>query len=313
MANHTIELRDIIEHGHDIFNFNYEFYDETKRRKFEEDFIKHFYFREICHPVIDRFIFYLEDKMNTVFPFYNELFKTAMIEYDKVYNYDMTETYEKLTENANNQSGVSSTVSQLFDEQNSTSTQNRTVDSTGTTKTKGSDVLSETGKENVETTSENNVSGDKEFNSEKLNKYLDTPQGLTDISNSNYVTNVTFDREERTENSDENSSGSSETEKTSTRNVSNSNNAENNSTGRETTADEMEVISSQEQRGTNDNNTRIHSNTEQKENYKLTRIGNIGVQTASDMLEKHIDLQKKLKKIEMMFFDECEDLFMLVY
>lgn len=43
------------------------------------------------------------------------------------------------------------------------------------------------------------------------------------------------------------------------------------------------------------------------------RVGNIGVQTQSDMLEKHLILQKKLKNIEKNFFDECEELFMMVY
>lgn len=54
-------------------------------------------------------------------------------------------------------------------------------------------------------------------------------------------------------------------------------------------------------------------NYKNEESFINHKIGNIGVQTQSDMLEKHLILQKKLKNIEKNFFDECEELFMMVY
>ena len=64
MAQYTMELRTIIENGYNIFDFPYQFYDEEQRLKFQEHFIKHFYFREIGCDTIDRFKWYLEDKFN---------------------------------------------------------------------------------------------------------------------------------------------------------------------------------------------------------------------------------------------------------
>ena len=65
--------------------------------------------------------------------------------------------------------------------------------------------------------------------------------------------------------------------------------------------------SSSNSRGSNEGN---YKNEETFINHK---VGNIGVQTQSDMLEKHLILQKKLKNIEKNFFDECEELFIMIY
>ena len=54
-------------------------------------------------------------------------------------------------------------------------------------------------------------------------------------------------------------------------------------------------------------------NYKNEETFINHKVGNIGVQTQSDMLEKHLILQKKLKNIEKNFFNECEELFMMVY
>ena len=284
MAEYTIELKDIVE-NHNIFDFAYPFYDESKRHDFERSFIRHFYFREIGCETIDRFKHYLNDKMNVVFPYYNELFKSASIEYDVLDNYKLTETYERKIENNGKTSGISSTVGQTFDKQESEANQNKTVDNIGNVETSGNDTTNTTGNKNTE--------------GQNVKKFLDTPQGLTDLSNSKYLTNLTQD----------NSSGQEQTNGQSETNT--MSNTE--TTGKETTVDKVETTSNQELKTTNDNNTRTFSEGEQSESYTLTRRGNIGVDTDSEAIEKHNRLHKTLKNIERMFFEECEDLFMLVY
>ena len=341
MAEYTIELRSIIESGINIFDFPYEFYNEEKRREFEQKFIRHFYFREIGCETVDRFKWYLEDKMQTVFPYYNELFKSASIEYDILDNYKLTETYTRNIENSNKQSGISSTVGQIFGEQTSETTQNKTVDTIGTLDSLGNETETETGNTTTEatgtsngTTSEtvnadgtktNEGSGSSSQNTTK--KFLDTPQGLTDLTNSKYLTNLGQDTTESTQTNEGSettkntttTNGTSETETTdstetdTTRNVTKNSSVEQDTTGKETTADNVTGSSHNEQKTTTDNNTRTYSNGEQNETYTLTRRGNIGVDTDSDAIEKHNRLQKTLRNIERMFFDECEDLFMLVF
>lgn len=317
LAKYTMELRDIIKNGVNIFDFNYSFYDESKRNEFEEKFIRHFYFREIGAETIDRFKFYLEDKMLTVFPYYNELFKTSLIEYDKVYNYDMTETFKRNTENDSKQSGITSSVNQMFGTSESDSSQNRSTDISGT------DIQTETGSSssNDVNTSTNNTtengteSASKNGTSNKDTKFLDTPQGLTDLSNSNYLTSLTGEDMTNSETSEVERSNTSNSSTNGTNEKSTEDEREINrtNTNNETLTDSIKNSNTDEQHSTNDSNTRMYSNGKQLEEYELTRRGNIGIQTASDMLEKHIELQKKLSKIEIMFFDECEDLFMLVF
>lgn len=53
---------------------------------------------------------------------------------------------------------------------------------------------------------------------------------------------------------------------------------------------------------------------QQTETLTLTRKGNIGVMTGSDLVKKHIDLQKELNNIINMFLvKECSCLFMQIY
>ena len=388
MASYTIELKDVVSH-HNIFDFRYDFYDENARPKFEEDFIRHFYFREIGCPTIDRFKVYLEDKMKTVFPYYNELFKAAKIEYSVLDNYNITENFSRTVENDQKGAGFSSNVGQLFDTHDVvTDESNKTVsDETrfenGETKTthntdrtmgektnnttnengSQSNSISRSGEENGTTSknsetsvtnsgSENgvkNITGDATSITNK--KFLDTPQGLLDLENAKYLTTLnrdnSIDSHHTQENNDvttsgtstttneeggtskvtntgtENSEGEHETETTSngTRDVEENVNGTqtttttNNSEGNTTSTNEGKTTSNYEgeQRTTNDQNTRTEMKGEQKESYQLTKRGNIGVDTDADMIQKHINLQRVLRSIEKMFFDECEDLFMMVY
>lgn len=345
MAEYTIELKDVIACGHNIFDFPYPFYDEKLRPKFEEQFIRHFYFREICCPTVDRFKVYLRDKMETVFPYYNELFKSAQIEYSILNNYNLTEEFTSTRDNEGKTLGESYTVGQLYGEQNTQTEGNRVTDTEGN--------INATGKETeVETThSETNTTGnsktDTKNNSEtnstthgetsestnnnntNIRKFLDTPQGLTDLFDTKYLTDLTQTTDnggtdkngesDTTSNSSSNGTGESETNETgqsvtdATRNGERNTESNQDSTGKETTHDTGTGTIKDEQKTTQDNNTRTYLEGKQTETHKLTRIGNIGVDTDSDMIEKHNRLQKTLRSIERMFFDECEDLFMLVY
>lgn len=376
MAEYTIELRHVVEQ-HNIFDFNYPFYNEKLRPEFEEKFIRHFYFREICCPTIDRFKVYLEDKMKTVFPYYNELFNAANIEYSILNNYNLTEEFVTERDTKGNTAGVSSTVGQLFGIQETETQANRetiadgksntigqdtetettktTTDATGNsvTETSGNSKTETSGTSDTDTSNNQNVNGSdsrttKDTGSStkhSVQKFLDTPQGLTNLSDSNYVTNLTdvdetgstthnvteqgsndqvttgtgTSKTDTTGSSETNTSGNSETDTTDNSETNGSRNGEKNSTvnqtteGKETTDDQGHATVTDEQKTTQDNNTRTFMDTKQTEKHTLTRIGNIGVDTDSDMIEKHIRLQKTLKQIELLFFNECEDLFMMVY
>ena len=396
MANYTIELRDVVSQ-HNIFNFKYPFYDENERKKFEDDFIRHFYFREIGFETIERFKWNLKDKFYTVFPYYNELFKASKIEYSVLDNYNLKETNTTTRENSERGGTVSSTVGQLFGDQEAKTDEGTVKENNETITAKGaSERTTETGATETEkgnnisnrSTSEEHASaGNQSTNKtaentathtattgatgmestdkntarvgtdekEEIKKFLDTPQGAVDLTNSNYLTTLNHDTLSSstgetskdqgetktasvTETEDETTSSNTENAETKTgevrtadseENVNNSNETERHSAGTSTESNETseegtrnsresQAITNdtsihEEKKTTQDINTRSETSGNQKEVHEMVRTGNIGVDSDADMIQKHIKLQQILKKIELMFFDECEDLFMGVY
>lgn len=377
MAKYTIELRDIVENGRNIFPFPYEFYDEKQRLKFERDFIRHFYFREIGCETVDRFILNLEDKMNTVFPVYNAMLKAGQIEYKVLDNYYLSETTKRTVESKGKSSGVSSTVGQTFDDQQTDTTESMngtgtgTQNETGTSETihngtsetvgTGKETRTETGSSDT-TTSEtvdtdtttngtvngtNTKTGSGSSTSEQdvKKKFLDTPQGLTDLTDSKYLTSLNQDEsssstetestETVTDNqtttgtgtTDTKTDGSSSTDTTAngeTNTESNNETTVSDTTTGETGRNATEqtsvnqdstgnVIYKGEQRTTADNNTRLQNDNKSIEETEIIHSGNIGVESDAVMLQKHLKWQQLIAKTFQMFFDECEDLFMMVY
>lgn len=345
MAKYTVELRAIVESGEKIFNFPYAFYDEAKRPEFERKFIQHFYFREIGSETIDRFKWFLRDKMETVFPFYNKMFEAAAIEYNILDNYNLTEEITISRENQGKTSGISSTVGQVLGDQSTESKQNRVTDTTGNVTNDGTDT--ETEKTETDTTNSSTTnttttdtasgtsngskttSGKSETTGNVVKKFLDTPQGQTDLSATTYLTTLNHDVEDTTVNNNgtETSTGSTSSESNGTnkttvsgsgdsdtdRTLTRKTNTTQTSTGKETASDTLEGTVHDEQRTTQDNNTRTYVDNHTSETQTTVRKGNIGVDTDSDAIEKHLRLQKTLTQIERMFFDECEDLFMMIY
>lgn len=348
MALYTIMLGDLLR-NYEIFGFPYPIYDEKERVKFETAFKQHFYFREICCPEPERFIWYLRDKMNTVFPYYNELMRTATIEYDVENPYNLTETYTRKTDSKGKAAGFMSSVGTSEGVQDSEGSETRESATSGNvtvsgnnsetenvkTETTGNESGSNTGSRNEtatgETSGTNMQTSENSETSKDVKKYLDTPQGKLNLDTVDYLTNLTQEEvtrngsgevsnttsgsETRAANVTENGSNERETEGTSetARTVNGSNGSETVSSGLDNSEVKTTGKVTQEEKTKADSNTRTESTGETVEEYTMTRKGNIGVNPASYEIDSHIKTQKTLKRIYEMFFDECEDLFMLVY
>ncbi len=317
MANYTIELKDIVALGHNIFDFPYDFYDEKRRREFEQQFIRHFYFREICCPSVDRFKHYLKDKMDTVFPYYNKLFETAAIEYNILDNYNIKESTTTTRENTSKSNGVSHSVGQIFEEHEEESEEARKVNSTGATSETvgGTSEKTETLTEKSTLTEDGNHTVDVGTEQTDKKRFLDTPQGAVDLEDSKYLTTLHHDTGNKTVDEDGTTHKEAETEgeKTNETKETEDKTATRDTTGSEETEGSVRGTLKREQKDTADNNTRLESVGNLVEKIEYQRRGNIGVDTDADMIQKHIKLQQVLTKIALMFFDECEDLFMLIY
>jgi hypothetical protein len=80
-------LRDKIELARPkIFDFPYSFYDETKRKDFETDFIRNFFMREIGFETEELWKFNLENYLRINMGYWNKMFQSELITFDPLVN-----------------------------------------------------------------------------------------------------------------------------------------------------------------------------------------------------------------------------------
>jgi hypothetical protein len=89
-------LRDKIELARPkIFDFDYPFYDETKRADFETDFIRNFFMREIGFETEEYWKFQLENYLRINMGYWNNLFKSELINFDPLANTKTDSTHDQ--------------------------------------------------------------------------------------------------------------------------------------------------------------------------------------------------------------------------
>lgn len=144
-----------------VFNFDFPIFDENYRQVLCKKILKHYYTREIAHETVGRWKLALNAKLNEIMPYYNQLYKSELLEFNPFYDVDLTRSREG--------SGTSNRTS------------NNTEINTGTSK----NVSSDSGTNNTVT----------------LNRYSDTPQNSMDtqgIADSVPLTTVTKVNEDNT-------------------------------------------------------------------------------------------------------------------
>lgn len=144
-----------------VFNFDFPIFDENYRQVLCRKILKHYYTREIAHETVGRWKLALNAKLNEIMPYYNQLYKSELLEFNPFYDVDLTRSREG--------SGTSNKTS------------NNTETNSGTSK----NVSSESGTNNTDT----------------LNRFSDTPQNSMDtqgITDSVPLTTVTKVNEDNT-------------------------------------------------------------------------------------------------------------------
>lgn len=144
-----------------VFNFGFPIFDENYRQVLCRKILKHYYTREIAHETVGRWKLALNAKLNEIMPYYNQLYKSELLEFNPFYDVDLTRSREG--------SGTSNRTS------------NNTETNSGTSK--------------------NVSSGSGTSNTDTLNRFSDTPQNSMDtqgISDSVPLTTVTKVNEDNT-------------------------------------------------------------------------------------------------------------------
>lgn len=270
-----------------VFDFNFPIFDESYRSVLETKILRHYYTREIGLETVGLWKLKLSTKLNEIMPYYNKLYKSELIEFNPLYDVDLTRKRKiegkgtKDTENGENRSGSNNTETT----QNTENSQNN------------NSTVMETGGEKGTTNGTANGTQNQNSSGNGLNMYSDTPQGsITDLQAGKYLTNATVDGATNT------FAGASSDTTTQTTENTNNRDTENNST----------VESSGNVDGTteSDFNSKMDgfSNTtlSNTEDYLEHVIGSNGGESFSKRLN---DYRSTFINIDMMVINELEDLF----
>ena len=98
MSKYTLELNQLVNAlDFNLFDFEYNLYDNELKSAFEKKFIDHFYFYEIGLTPIARFKKALQIKLNDIFPYYKQLYQTELksADIDFMLNKDLKEEYTR--------------------------------------------------------------------------------------------------------------------------------------------------------------------------------------------------------------------------
>lgn len=295
MSKYTTEVRYICEHfsgltesvGYNdveqviknclpkVFDFNFPIFDESYRTVLETKILRHYYTREIGLETVGLWKLKLNTKLNEIMPFYNQLYKSELIEFNPLYDVEITRERKtegkgtKDTENGESRNGENHTDT-------SQSNANRVTEN-------GVDNGTVNG--TADGTQNQNTSGSG------TNMYSDTPQGaITDLQSGKYLTNATVDSATNTFAGASHDSTSQTSE--------NTRNNETNTDGSTDSSNDGDYSSSMD----GYSNTTL-SNTE---DYLEHVIGSNGGESFSKRLN---DYRATFINIDMMVINELEELF----
>lgn len=210
-----------------VFNFDFPMFDEAYRSVLCSKILKHYYTREISEETVGLWKLRLDTKMNEVMPYYNQLYKSQLLEFNPFYDVDMTTTNkgnkQEVTDRTEDTSGSRTGDNQstrkdtdVTDKTNKiTGTDSGTSTDKSTTKLVGSETT-ESSSETVigdvsKTTNQSatTMDGSHQTANDGVNRdaYSDTPQGaLTNLENNTYLTNARKITDNKTESGTEESS-----------------------------------------------------------------------------------------------------------
>lgn len=150
-----------------IFDFDFPIFDESYRNVLETKILKHYYTREIGLETYGLWKLKLDTKLNEIMPFYNQLYKSALLEFNPLYEVDYSKTGNR---DASGTRDNTENNSESYDEsiEYNESRDESTTNSNEGTLTKGTTTTT-------------------------TNYYSDTPQGaISNVIDGTYLTNATY-------------------------------------------------------------------------------------------------------------------------
>lgn len=294
-----------------VFDFDFPIFDENYRLPLEIKILKHFYTREIGLETVGLWKLKLDTKMNEIMPYYNQLYKTELLEFNPLYDVDLTRDRIEEREGSNKTDGGFNNENVYGKKNNYTEDNTLNSDITDKTDTSGeSDTTGSSNSSENNTRTVNSKTDEGSTNTEKkTDRYSDTPQGtISDLESNNYLTNARITDNLLT-NIGENNANTNET-----------NDVENSVDTKENLNynDSIErSVNKKDNANKTGNNDESGSSSDNGTNYSYQNItdlnkylehvkGKQGSKTYSEMI---MEYRKTFLNIDMMIINELEELF----
>ena len=286
-----------------IFTTKTPFFDERYRSILCQKILKHYYLREICCETVGIWKLWMNERLETIMPYYNQLYKSELIEFNPLSDINLTRKHARTVDGTEERNGETSDISNGT--RIVTGTNDTSETGTGTTEETGTGTSGETGTGTTEGTETGTTTTNGNSNETKKDLYSDTPQGaITGLEDENYLTNarkitgdVTSSENENTNttrNESTNTTINGNTNTTRNENTDTTRNVDNNYTENETT------------NNTKNGTSVVTGTSNTTEDYLETIIGKQGSGTYSKML---MEFRETFLNIDMMVIDEFSDLF----
>lgn len=162
-----------------VFDFDFPIFDENYRNVLEAKILKHYYTREIGLETVGLWKLKLDTKLNEIMPFYNQLYKSELIEFNPMYDVDLTRDHNLKRNETTKQDATE------------TGTTEKTGNVNDNTHTETSDNQNSESTTDIQNTTSSTSREQRGASKTHYDKYSDTPQGsLQNVQNDTYLTNA---------------------------------------------------------------------------------------------------------------------------
>lgn len=95
-----------------IFTSNVEFFNSAYKPVLCKKILKHYYLREIGAETVGIWQLWMNERLENIMPYYNQLYRSAAIDYDPLKDVNVTRSYTKDVENTEDNTGSSEGTTQ---------------------------------------------------------------------------------------------------------------------------------------------------------------------------------------------------------
>lgn len=286
-----------------IFDFDYPIFDIDYKIPLEKKIIRHFYLREIGFETLGIWKLKLNDKLNEIMPYFNQLYESELLKFNPLIDVDVKTT--------SNTADTGSTDFSQTDTKNTSdtetkkdvfsSTEHSAFDSSKSGSTSGQSSSDSTNDGTVTDTSTSSKTYDDN------DDYSDTPQGT--VGNLNNLTYLTNARHKHGDSSDTTSSKGTSKSTLSNKATSKDTTSNTEQSTNDKTFNSTDSVDSS-RKGSASSDVSSNTATSNTQDFVENIIGKRGGQTYSAMLN---EFRQTFLNIDKMILDELSDLFMTIY